>query len=634
MKRKSIYSLIAGALVLAGFSSCNNEKFLDVTRYDVADLKYQFESDHAARVSLNGIYVYNNVSKQDNSWGFKPNLFTGSHPTMDTQCTGWDVKFLDQTWDANVGELGEGWAHAYAAICRANIYLEGLEKAEDITEGAKRLCGGEARALRGYFYSWLATTFGRVPNKAAAETYEEMWDFIIEDFKAASEALDWKPYNNEYGRCTKGMAKAYLADAYMWKAYRCPDKAADCYAKAKAELKDIIESKTYELSTNFATNWDPAGFWNKECVWAMCSDEGNQWSSWGGDRTITFCNPNMFKWFCACPENGGWGAEYLSWEWYACYEPGDTRRDASCVTGAVPEDQMKEYHIEKSEKVWGYHPYLKDSVGTKHGDASAANYSRVVKPFINDEGVLSGTKTMQFHFTNGEFAPAIWTTKIWRNAYADGNSWGTQMWSPTIIYGKRYANVLLDYAECCFRTGDADTGWAILDQLRNRAWGNLTVGQDYSKYYAHFNNVYNAYPWQGNDKNPHPELKPADMTKYPIGVLDAPVTVPSAKEYYTKLASTPNRVGYVHKSEAWKVAVNEERRKEFNSEWCLCPDMIKSGYMEDHINYNYPKDDGGKDYANYPWSKRTFDFDINKMDMPIPAAEIMKNTLLKQNPGY
>ena len=88
MKRKSIYSLIAGALVLAGFSSCNNEKFLDVTRYDVADLQYQFESDHAARVSLNGIYVYNNVSKQDDSWGYKPNLFTGSHPTMDTQCTG------------------------------------------------------------------------------------------------------------------------------------------------------------------------------------------------------------------------------------------------------------------------------------------------------------------------------------------------------------------------------------------------------------------------------------------------------------------------------------------------------------------------------------------------------------------
>ena len=627
MKKLIKYFALAG-LGIVSLSSCNNEEFLDVPKYDILDIASQFEGDENARLGLNGIYAYNNVSKQDNSWGYKPNLFTGSHPTMDTQCTGWDVKFLNQTWDANVGELGEGWAHAYAAICRANLYLAGLETAENVSASAKNFCEGEARALRGYFYSWLATTFGRVPmlatgedfsntpNKAAAETYEEMWDFIIEDFSKAAELLEWNPYNNQYGRCTKGMAKAYLADAYMWKAFRCPETAADCYNKAKAELKSIIDSNTYKLVTNFATNWDPAGFWNEECVWAMCSDEGAEWSSWGGDRTITFCNPNMFKWFTACPENGGWGSQYLSWEWYSCYEKGDTRRDASCATGAVPEDQLKKYGIEKSEKVWGFHPYLKDSLGTKN------DLGQVVKPFINAEGVLAGTKTMQFHFTNGEFAPAIWTTKIWRNAFADGNSWGTQMWSPTIIYGKRYANVLLDYAECCFRTGQESEGWKQLDILRNRAWGNLTIGQDYSKYFAHFNNVYT-----GNGKN-------TTMKEYPIGVLTEAVTVPSAQEYYTALKAKPNRVGYVHTSEAWKVAVNEERRKEFNSEWCLCPDMIKSGYIEDHINYNYPKDDGGSDYANYPWSKREFDFDIKKMDMPIPAAEIMKNTLLKQNPGY
>ncbi len=627
MKKLIKYFALAGLGIVA-LSSCNNDEFLDVPQYDILDIESQFAGDEYARRGLNGIYAYNNVSKQDNSWGYKPNLFTGSHPTMDTQCTGWDVKFLNQTWDANVGELGEGWAHAYAAICRANLYLAGLEEATDISAEAKRLCEGEARALRGYFYSWLATTFGRVPmlatgedfnntpDKAAAETYEEMWDFIIEDFSKAAELLDWKPFNGQYGRCTKGMAKAYLADAYMWKAYRCPETASDCYAKAKTELKSIIDSGTYKLSTNFATNWDPAGFWNEECIWAMCSDEGEQWSSWGGDRTITFCNPNMFKWFTACPENGGWGAEYLSWEWYSCYEPGDTRRDASCATGAVPVDQMEKYGIEPSKVVWGFHPYLKDSLGTKN------EAGQVVKPFINADGVLAGTKTMQFHFTNGEFAPAIWTTKIWRNAFADGNSWGTQMWSPTIIYGKRYANVLLDYAECCFRTGDEATGWEQLDILRNRAWGNLTVGQDYSKYFAHFNNVYS-----GNGKS-------SVMTEYPVGVLKEPVTVPSAKEYYTALAAKPNRMGYTHTSPAWKVAVNEERRKEFNSEWCLCPDMIKSGYIQDHIDYNYPKDNGGSDYANYPWSKREFDFDIKKMDMPIPADEILKNQLLEQNPGY
>ena len=458
--------------------------------------------------------------------------------------------------------------------------------------------------------------FSNTPVKAAAETYEEMWDFIIEDFTEASKLLDWKPYNDQYGRCTKGMAKAYLADALMWKAFRCPETASDCYDKAKQELKDIITSGTYKLTPNFATNWDPAGFWNEECIWAECLDEGDKWSSWGSDRTIDNFNSNMMKWFCACPENGGWGAEYLSWEWYSCYEHGDNRRDASCATGAVPAEKLEQYGIEKSNTVWGYNPYLKDSLGTKDGEG------HVVKPFKNAEGVMAGTKTMQFHFDNGEMAPAIWTTKLWRSARADGNSWGGQMWAPTIVYAKRYANVLLDYAECCFRTGDENGGWNAINELRNRAWGNLAVGENYDKYFGHYNNVYSF-----NGVN-------TTMTKYPVGVVTESVTVPDAKTYYTALQAKPNRVGYSHTSEVWKVAVNEERRKEFNSEWCLCPDMVRSGYIEDHINYNYPKDDGGSDYANYPWTKRSFNFDIKKMDMPIPADEILKNPALKQNPGY
>lgn len=79
------------------------------------------------------------------------------------------------------------------------------------------------------------------------------------------------------------------------------------------------------------------------------------------------------------------------------------------------------------------------------------------------------------------------------------------------------------------------------------------------------------------------------MTKYPVGVMTQQVSVPDAKVYYTALQAKPNRVGYTHTSPAWLVAVNEERRKEFNSEWCLCPDMVRSGYIEDHINYNYPR---------------------------------------------
>lgn len=608
----------AGCLLM---TSCDNDEFLTTTQYDILSIDAQFENDNNALLGLNGIYTFNNVTTYDNSWGFKPNLFTGSHPTMDTQCTGWDVKFLDQTWDANVGELGEGWSHAYAAISRANLYLQGIADVTTLSDACKRTCIAEGKALRAYFYMWLAETFGRVPMlatgedfsntpvKAAADTYEEMWDFIIADLVDAVNGLDWAPYQGQYGRCTKGMAKAYLADAYMWKAYRCPDQAATLYQSAKKELKEIIDSNTYELSSNFSTNWDPKGFWNKECIWAMVSDEGNLWSDWGADRTITFCNPNMFKWFTACPDNGGWGAMFVSWEAYANYEKGDQRRDASMVTGNVDEKLMAQYGIEKSPNA-GYNVYLKDSVGTK-----------------DDAGVVvASSTTKHFHYGTGELAPSIWSAKWWRTAFADGaDSWGAAMWAPNIVYSKRYANVLLDYAECCFRTGEEAEGWAQIDAIRNRAWGNLEVGKSYDEYLVHYNTLYSTVSL-GAGKT---------MTEYPLPVLTEPVEVPAAKEFYTALQAKPNRVGTMHTSEAWKVAVNEERRKEFNCEWSLCPDLIRSGYIEDHINYNYPVDQtSGDALRDYPWSHRVYTYDKEKMDMPIPAIELLKNTALKQNPAY
>ena len=66
MKNIIKYFALAG-LGCVAFSSCDNDKFLDVPKYDILDIETQFESDDNARLGLNGIYAYNNVSKQDNS---------------------------------------------------------------------------------------------------------------------------------------------------------------------------------------------------------------------------------------------------------------------------------------------------------------------------------------------------------------------------------------------------------------------------------------------------------------------------------------------------------------------------------------------------------------------------------------
>lgn len=622
-----------------GFTSCDNDEFLDVDLYDVIASDAMFENDANAKKGLNGVYdmMFPNDAKDaagkdlyDGDWGFKPNLFTGCHPTIDTQATGWDKNWNVQQWNSTSTELLAGWRHVYAGISRANDYLEGLSNAEKVSPAVKQKLEGEGRALRGFFYHWLATTFGRVPmlatgetysntpTKAKAETYSEMWDFIIEDFKAAADLLDWKPMDQEYGRATKGMALAYLGDAYMWKAYRLTDgangqqqdaaEAQNCYKLAQECFKKILDSKTYKLNESFTTLWDPASAWGPEAIWVEQLDEGNNWGKWN-DMTSKL----MLKWYTACPENGGWGSLYLSWEWYSCYEKGDKRREGSCYTGAVPQiDPNNPAYDPKYEgwyepAIYGVNPYLQEVLGKG----------------------ATGTTTKQFHFNNGEWAPAIWSSKMWRTASANYKGWADGHWSPTPIYWKRLPNVMLDYAECCFRLGNEAEGWKQIDELRQRAFGKLEDGKEKEltdKYMPYYNSF---AEWVGRDEG----MSDGGMfykhrDEYPIPFGSTVDKVEDAKTYYTRYAAEKG-----FSSEVWKVAVNTERRKEFNCEWCLRPDMQRSNFMKDHVLTNYPKRNV-ENLKDVPWTNRDYEYQEWKMDMPIPKDEIVKNPALVQNPGY
>ncbi len=617
-KIAKIFYTIAGTLLLLGINACD-EDFLVVEQPDILDPQQMFRSDEDALAGLVGCYdmMYpagdaDKDGSRDGSgdWGIKPNLFIGCHPTMDTQATGWDKDWNVQNWDPSSAELLNGWIHAYNAISRCNNFLAGLAETEEITDTLKVTLDGEARGIRAFFYMWLAKAFGRVPMlatgedynnspaKARAETYAEMWDFIIDDLKIAAENLDWDPLNRQYGRITKGFAYAFLGEAYMWKAYRVPAEAQANYTLAAAALLEVIESGKYELNPSFTTLWDPGAVWTKECIWEAVYDHGNDWENPG----TTYDNWTFHTFFTACPEAGGWGTLYLSWEWWSCYEPGDKRREASGVTGEVAGINPDW----KSATNYGVHPYLQDSLATY----KTAKLSK------------------HYHFNmSGEAGPSIWSNKTWRTTKAQ---WIGTMYSPQQVYYKRYANVLLDYAECLFRLNGEDDAiaWGYIDQIRERAWGNLEVGKSaeltatYLPYYQKLHAYYIT--------KEQPVVVP---TEYPLPFNETTVTVPDAQTYYTQLKADK---GFA--SPVWLVALGQERRKEFNAEWCLAPDMIRSGFIEDHINTNYPKGAGVPNTDPAVWDTwntyRTFDFNIQKMDMPIPTDELMKNPLCDQNEAY
>ena len=653
-----IFGTALCGLMGLGLTSCDNDKFLDVEHGNILPADAIFDTDEAAIAALTGCYDLMLPSQTKDFAGnavhnddpFKPYVFTTSHPTMDSQASGWDAAFCRQGWNAQTTELLSGWRHAYAAISRCNEYLAGIATAEKLTPELKNHLQGEALALRSYQYHWLATTFGRVPLleagetyantpvKARVESYEKMWDFIIDDFTKASELLDWQPFQNEYGRCTKGMALAYLADSYMWKAYRTGDNSL--YNTAKDILKNIIDNGPYKLNDSFSTLFDADEAWGKEAIWQVILNEGDQWGGWDGGKWSEA--HGWVGFYYGAPANGAWGTYACSYELYDAYEDGDKRRDASLVTACIPESELDRIGGIEGRDIKNH---WKQSFKPTAWLANAANAGYLGKGTVDFENYANNSIKYDpdcpigfnpfaqewvnyntFHREPGDIQPTVYSVKHWRNGR--GTHWAGDQWLPDHIYMKRLANVYLDYAECCFRTGDTAEGWAYVNKIRNRAFGNLEVGKK-AELTAKYNNY---YKWLGTVYGDNGFGAYTVSDEYPIPFNETTVTVPDAETYYTQLKADKG-----FDSEVWKIAVNEERRKEFNAEWSLKTDIQKSGYLVDHMDHNYPKGYGYEKGMEqiYTWrTYRNFNFDEKKMDMPIPQDELIKNSACDQNPGY
>lgn len=661
--RYFIFGTVLCSMFGLGLTSCNNDKFLEVPQTTLLASSAMYEDDAHALAALTGCYdlmLPSNTSGH-NGDPFKPYVFTASHPTMDSQASGWDAVFCRQGWNSQTTELNDGWKHAYAAIARCNDFLLGLESADNISSDLKKYLEGEARALRGYQFHWLATTFGRVPMLATGETYattpykerakthEEMWEFIIEDFKAASQLLDWTPYQGQYGRCTKGMALAYLGDAYMWLSYRTGE---DHYTEAKDCFQQIINSGAYELNASFSTLFDADEAWGKEAIWQAVLNEGDKWGSWDGSQWSEA--HGWVGFYFGAPANGAWGTYACSYELYDSYEDGDKRRDASLVTACLSEEELDRFsaiegrdiksHWQQTfiPKAWIANPanakymegYVDSEGNVKKASVDFTDESKNVITYNPNCPIGFNPFAQEWvnystcHREKADIQPTVYSTKHWRNGR--GTHWSGDQWLPDHIYMKRLANVYLDYAECCFRTGNTAEGWKYVNAIRNRAFGNLEVGKKaeltakYNNYYKNLGSTYqdNGYGYY------------TVSDEYPIPFNEAAVSVPDAETYYTARKA---ELGFT--SPVWQIAVNEERRKEFNAEWSLKTDLQKSGYLVDHMTHNYPKNYPGTSETGinqiYQWrTYRGFEFNEGKMDMPIPQDELIKNPLCDQNEAY
>lgn len=424
MKRIYIYAILS--LWVASISSCG-DSFLEVDHYEILEPEVMFTDEESILKGLNGVYdmfypEWKDGTDVQKSWNIKPQLAFSNYPALDCQASGWDNEFTRHDWRADKDMFEDAWKQCYKAIDRANRFLLNLKEV-DVSlfkdgEKTKNILLAETKAIRAFFYSYLAQNFGRLPmlmegdtyngspNKARAESTEETWNLIIEDFTFAVHTLDWTPRNGEYGRVTKGMAKAYLAQAYMYNMQ---------FDAARKELKDIIDSGMYGLEECFGLIHQENSYWNKESIWEIGYPPfGNL--NWGADALSDALWWPAF--LTASPDHSGWGSLFISYEFCESFEPGDKRRVYSIV--------------ERGE----IHPYTRQQIDNEL-------------------------------FKTSENMPNNYCIKFWKRV---PGSDGIVM-NPQPAIWLRYSAILLNYAECLFETG-AD-GWSYINQVRARAWGKL-----------------------------------------------------------------------------------------------------------------------------------------------------------------
>ncbi len=244
----------------------------------------------------------------------------GSNPADQSNNVG---PYDDFTMSASQDGLSRWWSAVYEGIKRANVVIE---KVPDISmdETLKNRYIAEARFLRALYYFDLVRSWGGVPVVTTTNpelnlprsSREEVYDLIKNDLLNAIDHLPEKTDLNpsDFGRATKGAAKALLAKVYLFD---------EDYPNAAAYAVEVILSGQYFLDPDYSHTFSLAGQYNSESVFEIGAIEfegtengGNQYANNQGVRGTP---------------NRGWGFNRPSINLRDSFEPGDPRMEGTII---------------------------------------------------------------------------------------------------------------------------------------------------------------------------------------------------------------------------------------------------------------------------------------------------------------
>lgn len=270
--------LLAGAIVI---SSCDTE--LDLTDPSYQTPETYFQNSDELKAATNAIYSQVSAGQLfAREWFFLHDLRADEVAAGGGQLEASRRQVLIGAATPTNNVMNDVWNGLYNVINRANVVIQNASNVEDNPSLRDRLVG-EAKFLRGWAYYELVSLWGPVPiytsiienpeqfQPRASE--DSVYAQAISDFEDAAAVLPESYPDADRGRATWGAAKAMLGRAYM--------QQLD-FETAKTHFQEIIDSGLYSLVDNYFDNFKEETEFNQESIFEVVFiDKGDDAFNWG-----------------------------------------------------------------------------------------------------------------------------------------------------------------------------------------------------------------------------------------------------------------------------------------------------------------------------------------------------------------
>ena len=486
------------------FTACEDQ--LDIEQKGVVAVENFYKNDADCEKAL--AHAYENFQGNTMGRAMGPGIYTparvlANHPGDDI-CYGGEY-YGDHEFGGSVNEFRflhtpEAITYHYTGLY-LSVYADNLviDNFKDGTTQVQKQAVAEARVLRAYNYFLLACYWGTPPfvdhllnasetpvnshldsREEAPKTQQDYFKWIASECEAAAGDLtERKSTEDKEGayRVTKGFAYALAGKALMF---------ADDFAGAKAEFKKVIDSGKYALvpGEEYMNQFHIQGDGSSEKIFEVnvrYSAAAGEWSTgsgWGWNQHSTWMEPSCFqirsdKFVKQCLNKytdgvTGWGSIGIP-EWYgeafAMNDNGHTNPMGE--KGEYQSYRFKATLLHIDDLIYGETGI--ESIDTHYGNMPAKHADRVKSKNI---GIKSGRKG---HYGQSFFIPLKHVVRGGDAVEAGGTYSSVHRLNNIIIM--RYAEVLLNYAECCLRTGDAGEAKKYVNMIQQRA-GSKTISDN------------------------------------------------------------------------------------------------------------------------------------------------------------